>query len=321
MTRLIVRFVCGSVVLVSMPCLGQGTPDICDDDLCIQVGSYNLELFGSRRQPYGGMDRGPRTDEEVERIADRIARLLDLEIVVFQEINTESNEWASLKAQLAAQGYQFFEGTTSDRNQFVVLAWDTDEVMLHGEAQELPVRDAFDFDDGCRETGLRKPVAGQFKAGAFDFWVIGVHLKSRSGTESCTTHIRVEQCRDLVEQVTRLASSSGERDVLLVGDFNNTLDHESFAPLVDAGFIPQTRFLTNDSANGSYVKNGDLHESDDLIDHVWLRYSETREVVRRSAFVMPLKSRADAKRYIVEQSDHVPIAVSFRIDEDLDDDE
>jgi hypothetical protein len=118
-----------------------------------------------------------------------------------------------------------------------------------------------------------------------------------------------------------LIESSGERDVLIVGDCNERLNHGSFRPLTSAGFISQMRFLVNGSAQGSYVKTGSLNESDDLIDHVWLRYSDTNEVVRNSAFVMPLNSEARTRKYIIEQSDHVPVCVSFRIDSDLDEDD
>jgi hypothetical protein len=92
------------------------------------------------------------------------------------------------------------------------------------------------------------------------------------------------------------------------------------AAVVEAGFISQMKFLANGSAKGSYIKTGSLNDSDDLIDHIWLRYWNTREVVKNSANVMRIESPAAAKKYIIEQSDHVPVWVSFRIDEDLDDD-
>lgn len=320
-TRFALSFVCSLVVLVQFSS-GQDAPPECADSKCIQVGSYNLELFGSGRKPYGGVNRGPRSNDEIDRIVARITTELDLEIVVFQEINTASNEWTSLKQKLAAQGYKFHEGTTSDRHQFVVLAWDEDDVSLLGNsARELDVRTSFNLAGGCREDGLRKPVAGRFKAGEFDFWVVGVHLKSRTGTESCTKAVRTEQARDLMAQVDQLESQSGESDFLIVGDCNEQYDHVSFAPFRDAGFISQMRFLAEGSATGSYVKTGSLNRSDDLIDHIWLRYARTQELVRRSATAMSLPSAEATKKYIIEQSDHVPVWMSFRTDEDLDEED
>lgn len=306
-------------VLVARLTAAQSVPSVCDDGQCVQIASYNIELLGSHRKPFHGVSRGPRTDAQLEQIAKRIADDLDLEIVVFQEINTESDEWEKLKEKLKERNYEFIEGTTSDRNQFVILAWDADEVTLLDEsAHEIEVRDEFDFGGGCEDEGLRMPVAGRFQAGEFDFWVIGVHLKSRSGGEDCTAKMRKEQCKDLVEVIEELAESSGEEDLLIVGDFNQRAGHSSFKPLADAGFVSQMTSLLPGSAKGSYVKSG-LNDSTDLIDHVMIRTAPTKEVVGNSAFVMPIATADDAETYIIEQSDHVPIWVSFRNDEDLDD--
>jgi len=44
-------------------------------------------------------------------------------------------------------------------------------------------------------------------------------------------------------------------------------------------------------------------------------------LVRRSATVMSLPSAESAKKHIIEQSDHVPVWMSFRTDEDLDEED
>ena len=299
----------------------QMAPPACNDGKCIQVGSYNIELLGSARRPYEGIPRGKRSEQELSKLAATVTTSLDLEAVVFEEINTASEEWARLRELLHAANYDFFEGTTSARNQFVVLAWDADEVAVVEAPRELSVDADFDYGASCREKELRRPVAGLFRAGSFDFWLVGVHLKSRSGETSCTSRIRTAQCGQLVTAIDGLVASSGEHDVLIVGDFNENPGHASLQPLADAGFTSQMQYLIPGSAAGSYVKNGDLQNSTDLIDQILVRYGETRELVNRSACVMPLATAADAKKQIRSQSDHVPAWASFRSDEDLDGDE
>ena len=295
-------------------------PDVCNDGKCIQIGSYNIEYLGGSREPFEGTPRGDRTDAEIQRIVDRLTETLDLEIVIFEEINTHSDQWAKVKDKMKAKGFQFFEGTSSERNQFVVLAWDADEVnLVDDSARELDVRNNFELGDGCTIKNLRKPVVGRFKAGEFDFWVVGVHLKSRKGEEACNDKVRTEQCKDLVEKTNALIEESGERDVIIVGDCNNRIGHESFRPLADAGFIPQMKYLMPQSAEGSFVKTKELDKSNDLIDQVFLRYRDTNEVVKNSACVLKLESPEEVKKYIIEQSDHVPVWISFRTDKDLDD--
>jgi endonuclease/exonuclease/phosphatase family metal-dependent hydrolase len=300
--------------------VAQPAPSVCKDGKCIQIASCNIEYLGGHRAPFDDVERPDRTDEQLDQLATRVADTLDLEIVVFEEINTKSDQWAKLKSKLATRGYKFLEGTTSDRNQFVVLAWDADEVtLLDNSAQELDVPNNFDLDEGCKLPGLRKPLAAKFKAGEFDFWVVGVHLKSQVGEKECNNRVRSEQCKDLLKKIDELVTQSGERDVIIAGDFNARVGDASLKPLVDAGFTPQMKFLMPQSAKGSFVKNRDLHDSTELIDQVMIRYNETREVVKNSACVMKIDTPEERKKYVIEQSDHVPAWVSFRIDKDLDD--
>ena len=83
-------------------------PAVCSTEPCIQVGSFNIELLGKARRPYGGQDRPLRTRAQVEELAVLVADGLDLEVVVFQEINTASQQWGWLKDSLEDRGFEFF---------------------------------------------------------------------------------------------------------------------------------------------------------------------------------------------------------------------
>jgi endonuclease/exonuclease/phosphatase family metal-dependent hydrolase len=279
--------------------------DTCDGEACIQVGTLNIEWLGDRE----------RTREDVAAIADLLTRELDLEAIAFQEIDTESEAWGWLSDALGAEGYRFVRGRTSASSQFVVLAYDEDELdVVPGSVQELDVATAFEWPGGeCRIGGQRAPLAARFRAGEFEFWMVGLHLKSRSTRRGrlpawCPDSIRISQTRALAAGLEDLVSASGEDDVLLVGDFNAFYDDPTLAPLHEMGFesmvAPGVR--GPGSAGHSFVEG-----PRGLIDHVMIRLDRTAEAVPRSGFVYVIPpGRLEA--YVARISDHAPVWASFR---------
>lgn len=283
-------------------------PAECAEHPCIQVGSFNIRYLGQRE----------RTAEQVDALADLVSEELDLEVFALQEIDTTSGQWAAFKERLAARGYRFLEGTTSERKQFVVLGWDGDEVQeVPGSAHPLPIPDAFSdpANPACHYEGLRVPIAVRLKAGEFDFWVVGVHQKSRwrgSLPYYCPAWIRERHTAALMAAIENLAAESGEYDVLVVGDFNADATDDSLAPLRRAGFTSQILDRMAGSGACSYLPG-----CPDLIDHVWLPAGDTRERVRHSGYVLPVPAAAE-QEFIELRSDHAPVWASFRTDRDLD---
>lgn len=290
-------------------------PAICQSRPCIQVGSFNVEHLGTQRSD--GSPYRSRTPAQLDALADLISEQLDLEVFALQEIDTRSADWAHVSARLAARGYRFHAGTSSERGQFVVLGWDADEVQLvEGSAQELDMPDRF-TDPGnpaCRIDGVRVPVAARFTAGQLDFWLVGVHLKSRlrlaDAPLTCAGWVRQQQAALLVGELGRLMATSGERDVVLVGDFNEAPSHPSLAPLAMASFASQMQVPLEGSGTCSYLPG-----CPDLIDHVMVYGPETRELAPRSGFVY---APADPEAFDSTYSDHVPVWASFLTDRDLD---
>ncbi len=282
-------------------------PAACQGGNCIQVGSFNIKYLGG--------EEDKRSEAEIRGLADFISKDLDLEVIVLQEINTKSSQWTWLRKHLAGSGYDFFEGATSERNQFVVIAWDTDEVTLEaGSKQELNLPSAYQdpADPTCVYQGLRVPIAARLTAGKFDFWVVGVHLKSRShvagASLTCAAWIREQQASQLARAIGGLIAKSKDEDVLIAGDFNEIHDHDSLRPLRMAGFKSQMAHRMEGSGSCSFLP---ACLDDDLVDHVWVQLWQTRELVRRSGFVF---TPSDPAAFEKGFSDHVPVWASFRTD-------
>src|SRR5215213_716399 len=196
-------------------------PDLCGGAPCIQVGTFNIEWFGTNDM----QKHKHRSQAVINQIADLIATTLDLEVVVLEEINSQSQEFGKLEEALGAHGYKLRSGSTGGE-QRVVIAYDDDEVDLVGDVTELDVRSSFNLSGGCSSSGLRRPLMAQFRAGEFDFVLVGVHLKSQLNGD-CADRVRREQSKDLIREIDELVGSSNEKDVVVAGDFNATSDDSS----------------------------------------------------------------------------------------------
>lgn len=312
----------------------------CRGKPCIQVGTFNIEyLADTKRQHYWNDTRyeiEPRTPEQIEQIARLIAKELDLEVFVLQEVDTQSQRYQWLKAALAKENYAFLEGTSSERNQYVVIGYDKDEVKLANNWwAELNVPTDFNIPvsfqpDACKVNGQRRPLAATFKAkrGRFDFMLVGVHLKSKSGGSRCNHVVRAAQVRDMLRAIEALPQSRKEKDVIIAGDFNAALepystltkpDPEEITSLkhfMEAGFVDLSGagFRAANSSGFSYLPK--IYRQ--TIDRLMIRPGPTREFVPKSTVIYSVPDDATDpqgyKTYYDVISDHAPVYTSFRID-------
>jgi|GEM_PF-6640568 len=281
----------------------------------IEIGTYNLFWLGTEMR----YRKGLRKEEDVKRIADFVTDDLDLEVVAFEEVNTSmrgrftfknrerrmsDQQYKWLKKYMQDDGYEFLAGKSGDK-QNIVIAYDRDEVTLLSDPVEL--------DSPSSSGRLRKPLAARFKSGQFDFWVVAVHLKSQIGGDY-SDRLRAKQAGELLDAIENLISVSGERDIILVGDFNAEASDPSVSELFFAGnFYAQTwkGRLTDNSNDVSYL----IGSFASLIDHIMVRPVDTSELIRQSTHVY---SPDDVDSYIDEFSDHVPVWTSFCTELDAD---
>ena len=265
-----------------------------------------------------------RTEAEVRRIAAWLADDLDLEVIAMQEVNTSvqgleegalafaPDRYRWLREALEERGYRLMAGESGNA-QRLVIAYDGDEVELLSPARELEIDGFFDFGEDCRSAG-RRPLAARFRAGRFDFWVVGVHLKSRREGE-CSDRIRRRQVEQMTAAIDRLVGSSSEPDVILAGDFNALPDDPTTAALRSpGGFQELTR--PRQRARGSGEISYLVGRYRSLIDHLMIRPATAAEWVERSTVIHdPGRSVDD---YVAVFSDHAAVWTSFTTDRDDD---
>lgn len=265
------------------------------------VGTFNIKWFSS-----GGPN--PRTENDVRDVAQVIqdtgAALLGL-----QEIGD-----AAMMNRLTRYlpGYRYVLGT-SGGGQHCAILWDSRRAQV-GRAVEWP-----DTNQGLTSSAdrLRAPLVAPARVGNFDFLFVVVHAKAMFDERS--VRIRREQMSRLRARLDEYEQTSPDKDVIVVGDFNDFVGSRAMAQLTgdrtvaagEEGFV-NTGANLPDEAITHLDPNG-------RIDHVIVSSpAVSDEEWTDQVFVYPKPRGAERKRYEDGVSDHLPAWATFRVARDND---
>lgn len=175
----------------------------------VSIGTFNIEWLGDGIEP----EQKPRTDADYAAIAQLISES-GAEVVAVQEIENDSALHRLLRYM---PGWHGALSRGGHRQNVGVLYRDGLDCTPIGDYYPLavdPERNRAGFIVSCRK-------------GAFDWLMMVVHLKSSSRYDS-TEELRrraIEQRREQAAILARWADSvlttTSERDVLIIGDFND----------------------------------------------------------------------------------------------------
>lgn len=295
------------------------TAQACPDTHCVRVGSWNIEWLGSDKRDQ------PVDQSTLDAMATMIADEWSVDLITLQEINTalhgeyrgehySLDAWKGLQRALERRGYHTATGDSGNA-QHIVMAWRRPVTSLVPPV-DIAVPNQFVINEFCRSSNLRKPLAGYFRAGQFDFWLIGVHLKSGIGNTACSSAVRERQSTDIVQTLPVLERR--DADVIIAGDFNATARHRTLAPLRDAGFYPisDKQNRSTGSSHISHIGNQDKKPgSGTQLDQIMvLPTSQTEWRSQSTLIYKPGNLKAFANRF----SDHLPIWADFSTDRDDD---
>lgn len=207
---------------------------ICSGRPCINVGAFNIKLLGN--------DGPADTPAEYREIGRLLAQTMDLDVLSLEEINVRSTEWGALRSELEARGYAvaFESAFGGERDQYIVILYRPSSVQLTSPAPsdlDFPTIHEETGSD-CRYDNVRPPVEASFRAGSFDFRLIGVHLKSQiqvGRDPQCDDRIRAAQAAMITRHISQTAGQ--DRDVIIVGDFNSAYAARENQPFRSAGMM------------------------------------------------------------------------------------
>jgi endonuclease/exonuclease/phosphatase family metal-dependent hydrolase len=268
------------------------------DPTKLTIGTFNIQWLGD-----GEDDKQPRTDEDYANIAKVIAAA-NADIMGLQEIE---NGKALQKVMNHLPDYYFSVAHGGgEQNVAVILKKDVNARVL-GEYKPLEVV------PGRTRPGL---IIEAFK-GEFDFFLMVVHFKSTSRYDSTdalrqeSIRIRNEQARIASNWADSVMNSGSEKDVFIIGDFNDNPVKSRYNTLSELSENPKLIFENADQKSC-------INPAWYVIDHVVSSQSANMRQVKNSVRLYNFYSSLPdsvAKKI----SDHCPVTVTYDVDmEDYD---
>ena len=248
------------------------------------------------------MSHKSRTDAELTQIARTLA---DYDFIAIVELRDEivlQRTQRILSQMGETYDYQFSPAVGRGSKERYAFLYKPSVVSVVRRGELYP--DAADGEDNF----ARDPYWATFRAGAFDFSVIAVHViwGDRVGP-------RKAEVRALADVYRYVQEANGtEDDVLLVGDFNrNSTDTESYRPIMS---IPSMIRLF-DFPQKSHIRDSSLY------DNIFFQKNHVTEYLGRSGIDRfdETDFRNDDKAANLAVSDHRPVWAVFSTTQDDDD--
>ena len=258
----------------------------------IVVGTFNIAWLGD-----GSNDRVPRTTDDYRRVAETI-RQTGADILGLQEIENSAAVDSVLKH---LPGFERVVGTRGREQNVAVIYRTGMSVTSAGEYMPVAIQ------EGRNRPGL----VLECRAGNFDWTMMVVHFKSTSRYDSTADMkeqsrvVRRQQAEKVREWVQEVTAKGGEKDVILIGDFNDFPAREkgpTLTPLQDPALLT---FLTADMTS---CKNKHWK----VIDHIVVSTSARRRYIDGTLFLWNVYDQYP-KDEAGKISDHCPIVAQFDI--------
>ncbi|MGY1837647.1 ExeM/NucH family extracellular endonuclease [Blastococcus sp. SYSU DS0510] len=241
----------------------------------VQVAAFNvLNYFLTFDQSVG---RGAESPAELEKQAGKIVpaiEALDADVVTLMEIeDTDASGYSPGDADTALADLvsRLNEAPGYDKWDFVPLpeelyGVDRDVIrnaIIYQDDVVLPVGDPAGLVDEGVWDNAREPIAQTFVKDGDAFTVVANHFKSKSPGRPTGDNVdtgdgqgawngdRVRQAASLAEFAAELRESTGDQDVLLMGDLNAYTQEDPIQLLEDAGWTDLG--LRFDEGSYSYV--------------------------------------------------------------------
>jgi endonuclease/exonuclease/phosphatase family metal-dependent hydrolase len=196
----------------------------------IRIATWNLRKFSERQ----GAGQYPPDLVEIASII-KSARF---DLIAIQEVQREGQVVEKLRRQLNEPWRHVVSDRTGNNERYAFL-YRADRVdMVDGSAKLILGPETAVFD--------RAPFTANFRAGQFDFVLLTVHL-------SYTDHARrASEATALAALARRIVDGSAEKDLIVLGDFNEQHQRQNLPLFERQGWTRLNRDATNLSSTETY---------------------------------------------------------------------
>ena len=287
------------------------TPDWYDPGAIdtLSVVTWNVEHFvDSHDNPYIENDRENSPPEDMEqrrRLLAEAIQELDADIIVFQEMESDSYLQAFAEKRFPDMGYQVFGALESaDWYMNVVVMSRVPLGVFHSYATvTTPIIGQTDEQGNTESQAFinnRMWTADVLVSKDYRFTLSGLHLKAGGGARN--EGWRLGQITLLRQHLKSLVNRDSDKNMVVTGDLNTTPGSTEFSRLLGD---TAPRFVDPLAGTNAYS-----HPSDSptrRIDHMLVNRNMTNELVPNSTnIVMPLN-----RDQMIKISDHLPVEAAF----------
>lgn len=242
----------------------------------IRIATWNLKKFSERARP------------DVVAIGE-IVKSSGFDLLAIQEVQQEGQVVQRLRRQLNEPWRHVISEVAGNFERYAFL-YRGDVIEMTEEPKLLETSVGF----------ARRPWMGRFRAGQFDFVLVTVHMwyGAAGGNDR-----RRQEVAGMARIARELAGSSTEKDVIVLGDFNEFRSSGYLRYFEEQGWKRLVREPTNLSSTEAY-------------DSILIDPRFTREFSGQAG-VVPfdrIRYGSDRARAVDDVSDHRPAWADFRTD-------
>ena len=277
----------------------------------------------------------PIAQDRIERLGAVIADKIKPDLIVLEEVWPESAAEEIAKAA-TKNGFELVAVPVPPQGSEVVqlvsiLKRPAVEVT---EAELIEASDDLIEGDDPEEKTSRKALLAKARIDHFDFYLVGVHLKSKRTSKTVPVsplEMRDRQCQVIADRLHDLTSHGSEKDILLIGDYNMTpagqagagesSDEKNFATL---DRHHELRFISSEDKAPTHLGffKGRFHRS--KLDGFAIAHATEKEYVAGSYRSLSDKALGLEEKQFSDSrspkflSDHFPIVAEFKTTSDDD---